>query len=146
MKFQFISSITIIAALVWVSCGNSETNSDNDNSDSPLTEATTDAADLLVGNWTLAEARRSGTTADIGDFFLTFTADHTFKSDLFDENQAKPYLDGVKAIVEDDNISFETLPQNYVIEQVSDSMLVLSIELKNFPFELTFKKVPSMPE
>ena len=136
----FIYCFAIFSMCLFVSCGDGEEKPDPDEDPVITHKEDQTAIKKMVGHWYLTKATRSGKKADLGDFYIHFSEDGFFKSDLIDANQIKPYEDGLKAIVESDMISFEDWSDSFEIKELGDSTLTLAIDLKNFPFEFYFKK------
>ncbi len=137
----FIYCFAVLSICLFAACGNNDQGENPEVDKDPVTNNESEAAiKKMVGHWYLKEATRSGKKAELGDFYIHFSENGIFKSDLIDANQIKPYQDGLKATVEDDLISFDDWSDSFEIKELGDSTLTLAIDLKGFPFEFHFTK------
>lgn len=100
--------------------------------------------ELLIGRWELNRATRNGNpTESLSDLFFVFQSDGTMTTNLpvpgMDEN-ARYKLNGNTLYQFSDNLPDEV---SYTIEDIGDSTLVLSTELRNFRFNFFLAKQAS---
>lgn len=135
--YNKISALLLV--LLLMSCGGNETN-DGDDTTNDENESRIEVSEAIVGTWLIEESTRSGKKVPFEGLTVSYTADGTFTSNLFDDTNSTPFEEGLKATIDGSNIYFDESDISYYVEDISDSLLVLSTEIKNFPFEFTFKK------
>ena len=135
MKFGY----AFVLSLLLTACGGSETNEGGDTPD--VGEAPVEISEVIVGEWLIEESTRSGKKVPFENLMISYSADGIFKSNLFDGTNKTPFEEGVKATIDGSNIYFDGVDVSYYVEDISDSLLILSTEIKDFPFEFTFKKI-----
>lgn len=138
MKF-YNKIAAFLFLLLLTACGGNESAEGNETTN--VDEAPVEISEVMVGEWLIEKSTRSGKKVPFENLTISYSADGIFKSNLFDGMNAKPFEEGVKATIDGSNIYFDGIDVNYYVEDISDSLLILSTEIKDFPFEFTFKKV-----
>ncbi|HMQ48201.1 MAG TPA: hypothetical protein PKA00_12475 [Saprospiraceae bacterium] len=95
------------------------------------------AAEQIVGQWSLQEATRDGEpTSLLSELYFHFTSDGQMETNLpVAPGKATYLLEGKKIMQKGENGAVE-----YTIQSISDSVLILAIELKDTPFRFLLKR------
>ncbi len=98
--------------------------------------------ELLTGRWELESASRNGSpTASLDDLFFEFHADGSMATNLpVAPGKSKYELEGNTLRQYGENMPGEV---EYTIQELGDSSLILTAELRNFRFRFSMKKRPS---
>ena len=98
---------------------------------------------MLLGSWEIANATRDGRRApSVEGLYFTFFEDGTLQTNIASSAETATYkVDGT--IIQQRESRFEI---DYVIEELSDSSLVLTTELRNAAFRFFLKKVETIEE
>jgi hypothetical protein len=140
MKLYNKTPAFLLFFLLLTACGGNETHEGDDTPD--VDEVPVEISEVIVGEWLIEKSTRSGKeVTTFGDLTISYSADGTFKSNLFDGMNKTPFEEGVKATIDGSNIYFDEVDVSYYVEDISDSLLILSTEIRDFPFEFTFKKM-----
>lgn len=145
MRFAkaFINNFSLLSLLftatLFASCGGSEA---PETPELPEEEEKISVEEGMVGKWVSFETRRSGNPVDdFPDFHVEFK-DGIFTSDLIDASAKKPFENGEEVLITGDYISFPNVDNSYFnVETLNDSVLILTTELRDYPFEFEFRKV-----
>lgn len=99
--------------------------------------------ELLLGRWELEEATSNGTpTERLAGLYFVFKPDGAMNTNLpvpGMSEETKYKLDGSNLLQYSDGLPDEVV---YTIEEVGDSTLTLTTELRNFRFRFLLKKRP----
>ena len=119
--YTFQVAISILFALSISACGNNEQFSQN----------------TLLGSWEVANATRDGRRApSVEGLYFTFFEDGTLQTNIASSAETAMYkIDGM--IIQQRESRFEI---DYTIEELSDSSLVLTTELRNAFFRFFLRK------
>ena len=129
---------TLLFTLLFQACGGNE---QPENPEVPEEEEVQiSVQETMVGKWVSTETRRSGNAVDFPDFHLEYTSDSVFTSDLIDASQNRPFENGEKIILTGRYISFPNVESYFNVDMINDTVLVLSTELRDYPFEFEFKR------
>jgi hypothetical protein len=138
MKFYLM---VLFSASLFFACGDTEEKPEDNSEDVEVNDVSINVADQLNGSWTSTKVLRSGNETDMGPFTLEYNTDeNTFTSNLFDDDGKFPYESGVKAVLNDNSLSFENLANTFQIDSIDEKNLKLSSRIHNYPFEFTFEK------
>ncbi|HMQ62558.1 MAG TPA: hypothetical protein PKE06_17905 [Flavilitoribacter sp.] len=95
-----------------------------------------DAADL-IGRWDVREALRNGQpTGTLDQLYFEFFEDGTMRTNL-------PNMESATYVVEGNLIKQRESPiqTDYTIESLTDTAMVLTTTISNYPFRFTMSKV-----
>ena len=127
MKLQSLlqSALLLSILLLGLSCGSEPENKQ----------------DLLFGRWELQEAMRNGSpTESLSDLYFVFGADGRMNTNLpvpGMAEQSKYKLDGRNLYQYSDDLPDEVA---YYIDEIGDSTLVLTTDLRNFHFSFVLRR------
>ena len=96
--------------------------------------------DLIVGRWSIQEALRNGKpAASLEDVFFEFYENGSIRTNF---NMTGDTQEGTFSIDQDLTLKQESgdNPIDYLIQEITDSTLILSTELKNIPFKLLLSR------
>lgn len=95
------------------------------------------AAELIVGQWSLQEATRDGEpTPLLKDLYFHFTGDGNMETNLpVAPGQASYLLEGKKITQKGESGEIA-----YTIQSISDSVLIIATELQDTPFRFMLKR------
>ncbi|MCB0548618.1 MAG: lipocalin family protein [Phaeodactylibacter sp.] len=97
--------------------------------------------ELLLGRWELRQATRNGSpTESLSELYFVFNADGSMNTNLpvpGMSEETKYKLDGRNIYQYSDGLPDEL---SYFIDEISDSTLVLSTEIRNFRFNFVLEK------
>ena len=100
---------------------------------------------LLTGRWEIVQAWRNGRpTETLAGTFYEFDENGTMRTNLTAsgvEEESKFEVDGLK-------IEQKSSPEKveYTVSELSDSVLTLSMKIKNFPFQIQLSKYHPAPD
>jgi hypothetical protein len=105
---------------------------------SGLFACTNDTPVSIVGKWELVEGFRSGKkTESLADTYFKFSPNGEMETNLGGSTETVNYQLEGRTISQDS----ERFPVAYSIDEIADSTLVLSMEMKNIPFKFVLRKV-----
>jgi hypothetical protein len=98
---------------------------------------TEETAQLLVGRWELEQALRNGSpTESLTDLYFEFTSDGKLMTNI-----AGLPEEGTYELKKEQLLQRNTqIDADYTIEEIADSNLVLSTDLRGYAFRFLFKK------
>lgn len=94
----------------------------------------------LEGTWEVAEARRNNKrTSTLEGAYFSFSDTNTIRTNISGKEETLSFdLDG--QIIQQEGGTFEV---DYTIENITDSTLEMTTEIRNFPFRFILKKTNS---
>lgn len=127
MKYSLsLVTCALFCSLFLVSCS----------SDEKLDE---EATNKLLGRWELVEATRNGNaTESLDDLFFEFNPDGSMRSNILGATYSAQYetsASTIRQISEENGLDLE-----YSISSLTDSVLILTTELRRYDFRFELKK------
>ncbi len=96
---------------------------------------------LIPGRWELKQGLRNGRlTQTLSGTFYEFLPNSKMRTNLGGSTEVTTFQ--IKGNILSQKS--KRLPMEYIIEEISDTSLVLSMSLRNIPFQLTLYKVQKM--
>ncbi|RMG84805.1 MAG: hypothetical protein D6714_07150 [Bacteroidetes bacterium] len=134
--FNFCAGMMFVFTLGLLACTNDTSNPD---AEAPEMKPALSAAagQMLLGRWELVEGYRNGDRSEMlaGTWFM-FTPDGQMSTNLGGSNESMAY------VLEGNHVKqkSERFPADYVIEEITDSTLVLSMSMRDVPFRFVLRK------
>lgn len=101
------------------------------------TQNTAETAQMLVGRWELVQALRNGSpTESLAELYFEFTADGKLKTNLTGVPE-----EGTYELKDEQLLQRNTqIDADYTIEEIADSNLTLTTNLRGYAFRFDLKK------
>ena len=100
-------------------------------------EVADDKQDSILGRWDIQEATRNNRpTESLAELYFEFYEDGTMLTNLTGESEKANYeVDGERLLQRESQVE-----PDYLIEELTDSVLIISTRLRNIPFRFRLKK------
>ena len=99
--------------------------------------------DILWGRWEIVDASRNGSrTETLDELYFVFGEDGSLETNIAGSPEMATYSVKENLIQQRES----RLEADYLIEQITDSTLMLATELRTFRFRLLLKKVDAAPQ